>query len=94
MHGAGMTHLLWLPTWGGVLECWPSPDHGWFVYSHMSQWSGLEYRVWENHNPSMHMKNDDGDVTTVNEVEFMTLAQNLIDKVREKKARVKTHDSE
>jgi capsular polysaccharide biosynthesis protein len=23
MHGAGMTHLLWLPPWAGVVELWP-----------------------------------------------------------------------
>ena len=55
MHGAGMTHLLWLPPWAGVLELWPITDHGWFVYSHMSYWCGFAYETWENSHPEKYM---------------------------------------
>ena len=48
MHGAGMTHLLWLPPWAGVFEMYPRTGMGWKCYQHMSHWSGFVYDSWEN----------------------------------------------
>jgi len=48
MHGAGLTHLLWLRPGAGVLELRPSPSLGWYSYAHMAKWMGLHFRAWES----------------------------------------------
>ncbi len=43
LHGASLTHLLWLPSHGGVLEIWPSKESYWRSYENMCNWLGLKY---------------------------------------------------
>lgn len=49
MHGAGLTHALFLPPWAGVVELYPS-----YVstrlrhFRRLAAWRGLAYRRWRN----------------------------------------------
>jgi glycoprotein 2-beta-D-xylosyltransferase len=49
MHGAGLTHTLFLPPWAGVLELYPAyastrRRH----FRRLAGWRGLAYRRWRN----------------------------------------------
>ncbi|KAK3581278.1 hypothetical protein CHS0354_033011 [Potamilus streckersoni] len=53
MHGAGLSHILFLPPHAAVLELFPLY---WTKYTHhhfsaMSSWRGLKYASWQNLNP-------------------------------------------
>ncbi|KAL3851877.1 hypothetical protein ACJMK2_015576 [Sinanodonta woodiana] len=53
MHGAGLSHILFLPQHAAVLELFPLY---WTKYTHrhfsaMSSWRGLKYASWQNLNP-------------------------------------------
>eukprot|EP00455_Lapot_gusevi_P050799 TRINITY_DN7456_c0_g1_i4.p1 TRINITY_DN7456_c0_g1~~TRINITY_DN7456_c0_g1_i4.p1 ORF type:complete len:310 (+),score=14.72 TRINITY_DN7456_c0_g1_i4:137-931(+) len=85
MHGAGMTHLLWLPPWAGVVELWNAPSPGWRCYEHMSQWSGFDYINWTNQHPQNHVVTARGDVTTIDVKEFTDLVNSLTERIRKRK---------
>ena len=40
VHGAGLTHLLWLPPHAAVLEIDPTGGPGWRCYEHLAAWTG------------------------------------------------------
>ncbi|XP_047545197.1 EGF domain-specific O-linked N-acetylglucosamine transferase [Vanessa atalanta] len=46
MHGAGLTHLLFLPDWAAVFEVYNCEDPN--CYSDLSRLRGLKYVTWEN----------------------------------------------
>lgn len=46
MHGAGLTHLLFLPDWAAVFELYHCEDPG--CYSDLTRLRGLKYVTWEN----------------------------------------------
>lgn len=62
MHGAGMTHLMFLPKHAAVLELFSSGfkiDRPWYIcYQSMAKWRGLKYDFWENFNSSLEMPDD------------------------------------
>ena len=45
MHGAGLTHMLFLPEWAGVFELYDCGDPG--CYSDLARLSGLSYTSWD-----------------------------------------------
>ncbi|KAL8604096.1 hypothetical protein ACOMHN_047308 [Nucella lapillus] len=50
MHGAGLSHTLFLPSHGGLLELYPTywPQNNRHFRS-MAAWRGLHYLNWQNH---------------------------------------------
>ncbi len=46
MHGAGLTHLLFLPDWAAVFEIYNCEDTD--CYSDLARLRGIEYFTWEN----------------------------------------------
>lgn len=55
MHGAGLSHILFLPPHAGVVEMFPLYWKKYFGASHfraMAKWRHLKYSAWQNLNPS------------------------------------------
>lgn len=46
MHGAGLTHLLFLPDWATVFELYNCGDAG--CYKDLARLRGVSYLTWEN----------------------------------------------
>lgn len=46
MHGAGLTHLLFLPNWGAVFELYNCEDPN--CYMDLARLRGVKYLTWEN----------------------------------------------
>ncbi|KAK6632461.1 hypothetical protein RUM44_007503 [Polyplax serrata] len=46
MHGAGLTHLLFLPDWAGVFELYNCEDEN--CYMDLARLRGVKYITWEN----------------------------------------------
>ena len=46
MHGAGLTHLLFLPDWAAVFEVYNCEDKD--CYSDLARLRGVKYYTWEN----------------------------------------------
>jgi capsular polysaccharide biosynthesis protein len=42
VHGAGLTHLLWMPPHGGLLEVDPKGGDSWRCFRHLAAWTGRE----------------------------------------------------
>lgn len=71
MHGAALTHALYLPHHAAVLELWPKPQDMWRCFEHIAAMSGLSYERWVNHAyPGGFRVDDQGDYTTVDVQEF------------------------
>ena len=62
MHGAGMSHTLFLPQHAAVLELFSKGfklGRPWFeCYQGIARWRGLKYDTWENFDPSTEMPYD------------------------------------
>ncbi|EEB11866.1 glycosyltransferase, putative [Pediculus humanus corporis] len=56
MHGAGLTHLLFLPDWAGVFELYNCEDEN--CYMDLARLRGVEYITWEDKNKLF--KEDEG----------------------------------
>lgn len=48
MHGAGLTHLLFLPDWAAVFEIYNCEDKD--CYADLARLRGVKYFTWENEN--------------------------------------------
>ena len=61
MHGAGLTHTLYLPRTSGLIELFPVKFKKMHAYSKMfeaiAKWRGLRYMFWENMNEAMEINN-------------------------------------
>ena len=59
MHGAGMTHTVFLPQHAAVLELFPKDfkfRRPWYIcYEKIAQWRGLKYVSWENFDRGIEM---------------------------------------
>ena len=57
MHGAGMTHTVFLPKHAAVLEMFPKGfkiRRPWYLcYQRIAEWRGLKYESWENFDNSL-----------------------------------------
>ncbi|KAL3836292.1 hypothetical protein ACJMK2_021729 [Sinanodonta woodiana] len=62
MHGAGMSHTMYLPRHAGVLEMFPKDfkvNRPWYcVYEAICRWRKLHYISWENRNSSIELPFD------------------------------------
>ena len=62
MHGAGMTHTVFLPRHAAVLEIFPKgfkTGRPWFIcYEKIANWRNLKYASWENFDSAMEMAYD------------------------------------
>jgi len=82
MHGAGLTHVLWLPEHGALFELWPKPNMGWRCFRHLSEVRGLLYDSWTNHvYPKAFRSDSRGEYTVVNVDEVKTQLSGLVRKV-------------
>jgi hypothetical protein len=66
MHGAALTHALYLPPWAAVLEMWPKETDMWRCFEHLSTMAGLAYERWANADPSNFRNDEKGDYTKLN----------------------------
>jgi EGF domain-specific O-GlcNAc transferase len=48
MHGAGLTHLLFLPDWAAIFEIYNCEDKD--CYADLARLRGVKYYTWENEN--------------------------------------------
>lgn len=86
MHGAGLSHLLWLPDHAAVLELRPKTDMGWFCFQHMAEWRGFDFRLWENRqHPVNYREDSDGDYTYVDPQQFRSVVTDMLRGVRARK---------
>lgn len=62
MHGAGMSHSLFLPKHAGILELFSrgfKENRPWYrCYQSIASWRGLKYSTWENFDMSLEMPAD------------------------------------
>lgn len=59
MHGAGLAHVLFLPSHAGVVEMFPTywPKFGMNHFKSMARWRGIKHTSWQNLNPSVEDEN-------------------------------------
>ena len=79
MHGAGLSHTLFLPRRAALIEFYPtywSPDNAHF--RKMAEWRGLHYARWVNND--QHLEQNRESSTIPPEV-FLTLLRNLLTKM-------------
>ncbi|KAK9819676.1 hypothetical protein WJX72_000981 [[Myrmecia] bisecta] len=87
MHGAALAYTLLMPPHAGVIELWAQDKGIWRCYEHTSAWAGLEYRRWQNTDPTRTRVDAAGsDITTVDVSAVRLLAEELISAVRQRKA--------
>ena len=65
MHGAALTHALYLPPWAAVVELWPKETEIWRCFEHLSTMAGLSYERWANAAASNFRADENGDYTTL-----------------------------
>jgi protein O-GlcNAc transferase len=65
MHGAALTHVLYLPPWAAVLELWPKPLEIWRCFEHLATMSGLVYDRWANTANDAFRVDASGDYTRI-----------------------------
>lgn len=79
MHGAGLSHTLFLPRRAALIEFYPtywSPDNAHF--RKMAEWRGLHYARWVNQD--QHLENNRESSTIPSEV-FLALLRNVLTKM-------------
>ena len=96
MHGAGLTHILFLPDTSGVIELMPkyvSPSNKHF--ESLSKWRKLDYMIWRNEDDKLEKNNyftkipEDLLIAMVGKMREM-----LCGKVVDKSKRLKSEDKE
>lgn len=86
MHGAGLSHIAWLPPYGALFELFPNNKGRWWCFRHIAQWRGLEYDDWFNRlHPKHFKKTKDGDWTKINMDEVIPKLEELLIRIRKKK---------
>lgn len=78
MHGAALTHALFLPPWGAVLEMWPKTREMWRCFEHWSQLGGHAYERYENTDPHNFNADKNGDYTRIEPEKYMTHFRKLV----------------
>eukprot|EP00088_Acartia_fossae_P014200 TRINITY_DN17577_c0_g1_i6.p1 TRINITY_DN17577_c0_g1~~TRINITY_DN17577_c0_g1_i6.p1 ORF type:complete len:521 (-),score=65.65 TRINITY_DN17577_c0_g1_i6:60-1622(-) len=92
IHGAGLTHLLFLPSWAAVLELYNCGDPG--CYSDLARLRGVKYATWED---DTKLRSEEADPRQpykglahqkfmnyrFDEVEFKRIVDNLAEQIRE-----------
>jgi hypothetical protein len=65
MHGAALTHALYLPRWAGVLELWPKPTDMWRCFELLATMAGVAYDRWANADAAALRADAAGDYLTL-----------------------------
>jgi glycoprotein 2-beta-D-xylosyltransferase len=82
MHGAGLTHALFLPKTSGLIELFPQnfrkTFHFYKLFEVIAQRRDLHYSYWENTDDENEMPNY---FTRVDPVSFLSVVDNMIKKV-------------
>ena len=87
MHGAALTHALYLPPHAGVLELWPKPSDIWRCFEHAATLAGLHYVRWANEAyPAGYRDDEGGDYTTVHAGEVAALLRVVVAAVTDRRA--------
>jgi len=73
VHGAGLTHLLWMPPHGGLLEVDPANGRAWRCFRHLAIWAGREVAVIDEQEHRV----PDGTLVTVDLARFEAAAREL-----------------
>lgn len=91
MHGAGLTHLLFLPDWATVFELYNCGDAG--CYKDLARMRGVHYLTWENStkvyaaDAGQHPDGSGGHAKftnyTFDRSEFVRLVRKAVDHVRD-----------
>jgi len=76
MHGAGLTHVLWLPPWGALVELFPKASGKWHCFRHIALWRGLKYESWTARSRGFR-KDNAGDYTVVDVNAVKEIVQKL-----------------
>ena len=61
IHGAGLTHSLFLPDWAALFELFNCDDD---CYKDLARLRGLKYVTWKDKNKLKYIKNEDKSLTT------------------------------
>ena len=79
MHGAGLTHTLYLPKESGLIELFPfkfKQSHSYYkLFEAIAKWRGLHYMSWENTDVTLEMNNY---YTIINVAEIAALVENMV----------------
>jgi len=84
MHGAALSHSVFLPPWSSLLELHPRGQR-WQCFKHLSEWSGHEYFAWRNERPAMEQQREDGSGVTVDPNAFKPVFDRALDAARQKR---------
>ncbi|XP_052780686.1 uncharacterized protein LOC128217535 [Mya arenaria] len=75
MHGAGLTHTLFLPKHAGLVELypnyWPTANEH---FQAMARWRNLKYFQWQNADPSNERANN---FTVINTTDVVEMVKNI-----------------
>ncbi|XP_052780696.1 uncharacterized protein LOC128217538 [Mya arenaria] len=75
MHGAGLTHTLFLPKHAGLVELypkyWPTAN---VHFQAMARWRNLKYLRWQNADPSNELSNK---YTVINTTDVVEMLKNI-----------------
>lgn len=71
MHGAALSHAVFLPPWAGVVELWPKNHDMWRCFEHLTEMAGPTYARWANRDPRRFRRDKEGDYTNVDISSFM-----------------------
>jgi len=85
MHGAALSHSLWMPSWGSLVEMGSRHGLGVFFWK-IAKWAGIHFENWVNTRyPSGFRKDSNGDYTTVTLESFLPQVNRAIDTARRRK---------
>lgn len=83
MHGAALTHTLFLQPGSVLFELWPSTTGIWRCFEHIAPMSGVHYVRWSNRHRDKFRKDSSGDYTTVTVSELLPLFDKALNLVRD-----------
>lgn len=72
MHGAGLSHIMFLPKTSGIIELEPSyPANTGIHFRNMAQWRGLPHILWRNLDPAQDNEQLQSTEVPVNEMKHL-----------------------
>lgn len=84
MHGAGLTHAMWLPPYGGLVEI-RVDNSNWHCFANIASWRQLSYTAWvaTNTGPkSAVVRNSSGEYVWIDTPSFASSVQKVVKDVR------------
>jgi capsular polysaccharide biosynthesis protein len=81
MHGAALSHILFMPVGAKVIELRPKPRMGWNCFHHMAVLAGVRYYEWINWGyPKNYRIDKQGDYTRIDSTEIVEIISNFFTK--------------